>query len=850
MPKTSRQNSKVRLSKTISPLRYFLKIHPDLESFTFAGTEVIEIEVLKSTKSITLHSTEIEVLNAFWQRGKTELDAGKITYNKRAETVTITFTKSIPVGSGKLHLEFRGLISDSLKGLYKSQYNHNGETKHLITTQFEATNARRSFPCFDEPSFKSVFELSLVVPNTLTAISNTVEKLATRPTPQGVEHDEGIKVIHFEPTPKMSTYLLAFMVGDFESIETKTKDGVLIRVFTTPGKINNAKFALEVARKSLEFLNDYFAIPYPLPVLDMIAIPDFSAGAMENWGAITYRETAILVDEKHTAFAAKQQVAETVAHELVHQWFGNLVTMEWWTHLWLNESFASYMSYIVLDHVYPQWKIWTRFVLHDQANALHLDSLDNTHPIEVNVNHPDEISEIFDAISYDKGASVLRMLHNYIGADNFRDGLRYYLKKHSYKNTESIHLWEAFEKVSKKPVSKFMKNWIKKPGYPLLTVSEVKDQLIEFSQSPFTLSGDISKEIKDTIWEIPIGGELLTTKSKKIALESPFLKVNLGEQNFHRTLYSPSLLAKLFLPIKNQELDLVDRLGVVRDLFACVKSGAIPTSAYLEFLKAYEDENGYVIWSEILSGMKEIYLLFESDKDIQKGLAKYYRQLLAKPAKNIGWKAKANEDPSRALLRSALIFEFGYYGDTETNTRASKEFAKRHIDPNLRSAVYNLVSLKGNKAYNEKLRKMYASAHLQEEQKRIGRALMLTPNQPTLNQNLKFVMSGEVRSQDAAIYISIALASNVNKDFLWNWLVENWDELEKRYRGEHLLVYIVKGLAGFNTLRDIKKIKTFFEKHKIISINRTLKQTLEIIDHKINWKIRDKADCKKTLSQL
>lgn len=849
MHKTSTQNSKVRLPKTISPLRYFLTIHPDLESFTFVGTEVIEIEVLKSSRSITLHSFEIEVLNAYWQRGKTELDAGRISYNKRAETVTITFTKSIPIGKGKLHLEFRGLISDSLKGLYKSQYNHSGVLKHLVTTQFEATNARRAFPCFDEPSFKSVFELSLVVPNTLTAISNTIEKSAARPTPQGVEHDEGIKVIHFEPTPKMSTYLLAFMVGDFESIETRTKDGVLIRVFTTPGKINNAKFALEVARKSLEFLNDYFAIPYPLPVLDMIAIPDFSAGAMENWGAITYRETAILVDEKHTAFAAKQQIAETVAHELVHQWFGNLVTMEWWTHLWLNESFASYMSYIVLDHIYPQWKIWTRFVLHDQANALHLDSLDNTHPIEVNVNHPDEISEIFDAISYDKGASVLRMLHNYIGADSFRDGLRYYLKKHSYRNTESIHLWEAFEKVSKKPVSKFMRNWTQKPGYPLLTVCETNNGLIEFTQSKFSMSGS-NKKTRDTIWEIPIGDKLLTTKSQKIAFESPFLKVNLGEQNFHRTLYSPSLLAKLYLPIKNQELDLVDRLGIIRDLFACVKSGAIPSSVYLEFLKAYENESGYVIWSEILSGMKEIYLLFETDKDIQKGLAKYYRQLLAKPVKKIGWKAKVGEDPSRALLRSVLISEFGFYGDTETINRAVKEFTKRHIDPNLRSAIYSLVSLKGCKVYNDKLRKMYASAHLQEEQKRIGRALMLTHNQTILDQNLKFVLSGVVRSQDAAIYIAIALASNVNKDLLWNWLVKNWVEIEKRYRGEHLLGYIVKGLAGFNTQQDIKKITSFFKNHKIISINRTLKQTLEVIDHKIEWKIRDKADCQKTLSQL
>lgn len=855
MPQTRKKTS-LRLTKLISPTRYFLKIHPDFESFTFFGSEIIEIEVKKPTRVVTLHSADLEILSVFWQRGKDELDAANISYDTKSETATFTFAKPILVGKGKLHIEYRGVVSETLSGFYRSQYTHQGKQKHLLTTQFESTNARKAFPCFDEPAHKAIFELSLVVPTSLTVISNTIERTDHSPTPTGIEHDANIKVIHFEPTPKMSTYLLAFMVGEFEFIETKTKDGVLVRVFTTPGKKHQAKFALEVAKKTLEFLNSYFDISYPLPVLDMIAIPDFSAGAMENWGAITYRESSLLVDEDLTAFSSKQLVAETVAHELVHQWFGNLVTMEWWTHLWLNESFASYMSYIVLDHIYPQWKIWTRFVLHDQSQALHLDSLENTHPVEVTVNHPDEISEIFDAISYAKGASVLRMLHNYIGKDNFRDGLRYYLKKHSYKNTESIHLWEAFEKVSKKPVAKFMKNWISKPGYPLITVKEGKSGSFIFSQSRFSLANNKLAKQDKTLWQIPLDNTLLTAKNKIISSSeiiqssTDYLKVNRNEENFHRSLYSPSLLAKLFFPIKNQELPLIDRLGVVRDLFACVKAGIVPTSAYLEFLKSYETETGYIIWAEILSGMREIHKLFNTDKALQNKLAKYYLKILEQPVKKIGWKARKNEDPSRALLRASLLSESGFYGDKNTITKAKLQFKKKHIDPNLRSTVYNLVSINGSKTQSTVFRKMYVASHLQEEQRRIGKALMLTSNKSGLEDNLKFILSSAVRSQDAAIFITIALMSNPHRDFVWKWLKKNWDEIEKRYRGEHLLNYIINGLTGFSSKQDIQNIIQFFKPRKILSIARTLKQTLEMIELKIEWRERDREDCKKTLSQL
>lgn len=840
-----------RLTKDVLPKHYQLSVHPDLDSFTFAATEIITIELSKATKSLTLHSKDIEILSAFWERGKQELDAGKISYNTKNETVTFSFTKPIPKGSGKLHLEFRGLISEKLRGFYRSKYLHNGQTKHLATTQFESTDARRAFPCFDEPSHKAVFELSLIVPNHLTAISNTVEKPDNQ-TPAGIDHDENLKVIHFEPTPKMSTYLLAYMVGEFESIETKTKDGVIIRVFTTPGKKQHAKFAMSVAKRSLEFLNSYFDIPYPLPVLDMIAIPDFSAGAMENWGAVTYRESAILVDENHTAFATKQQVAETVAHELVHQWFGNLVTMEWWTHLWLNESFASFMSYIVLDELFPKWNIWTRFVLHDHASALHLDSLENTHPIEVEVHHPNQISEIFDAISYDKGASVLRMLLHYIGPDDFRDGLRYYLKKHSYKNTESIHLWQAFEKVSKKPIAKFMHTWVSKPGYPFVAVAETKSDQISVIQNQFTLSSKVKNKEK-TIWPVPLqlpGLEILNTKTARTNYLEEYIKLNLGETGFFRTLYSPSLLAKLYKPVHEKTLSKIDRFGIIRDLFAMTKSGLVPTSAYLEFLKAYKDEDSYIIWAEILSGMKEIYNLFSTEKKIQSKLTKYYLDLIRPVAKKVGWQPKPNEDLYISMLRGIVLGDLGFYGDTATLKKAKQVFTQKKLDPNLRAAVYQLVGLSGNQATAKKLQKMYNHHHLQEEQRQIARSLMSFQDKTVLRSNLEFVLSKHVRTQDAPIYIAQALLPNQNRKIVWQWVKKNWKIFDQRYRGDHLLVWVIKGLGGLTTKEDAKDIIKFFKSHPTASVARTLKQSIEQINHKAEWLKRDKLDCNKFLSQL
>src|SRR3989344_6110524 len=574
---TKRTKNNVRLSKHVVPTKYEISLTPDLEAFVCEGEEIIHLTLKKPTKTITLHSTELEIESAEILTKTDAVVAQKISYDDKAETATCTFKNNLPKGTLRLKLVFRGILNDRMHGFYRSSFEHKGKARHIATTQFESTDARRAFPCFDEPAMKAVFQVSLKVPADKTAVSNTM------PT-EILEHVGGYKTVSFAPSPLMSTYLLAFIVGDFEHIEKKSKDGVLVRVFTTPGKKHQARFALDCATRIVSFFNTYFDIHYPMPVLNLIAIPDFAAGAMENWGAITYRESALLVDPQHSSTMNKQWVALVIAHEIAHQWFGNLVTMEWWTHLWLNEGFASYIEYLAVDHLFPKWDIWTQFVTADLGSALRLDALQNTHPIEIAVHHPNEIDEIFDAVSYSKGASVILMLASYLGEKDFRNGLRHYLKRHSYSNATTDDLWFALEHASGKPVKEIMDNWTRKPGYPILNIKQ-KMASITVEQSRFFSSPLSRAASKDKmIWSIPIRirretsgvPEMYFLKKQKGDLAIPkdgWIKFNAGETSLARVDYPKEWLLQFQPAIKNRELPAADRLGIIRDAFALTESG-------------------------------------------------------------------------------------------------------------------------------------------------------------------------------------------------------------------------------------------------------------------------------------
>src|SRR5919106_3027842 len=501
------------LPAEIRPVKYQVSLSPNLTAFTFAGEETIEIEVSQPTSQIVLNAAELEIQEAYLLRDGQRLPAQAIALDAEQETATLTFAAPLPTGTMQLFMRFTGILNDKLRGFYRSEYTLPDGTKHVMaTTQFEAPDARRAFPCWDEPAHKAKFELSLIIPDTLTAISNMP---IVSETPQAL----GTMLVRFAESPIMSTYLLAIMVGEFESVEAQA-EGTLVRVWTTPGKKEQGRFALDVSCRLLSFYNNYFGIPYPLPKLDLIAIPDFAAGAMENWGAITYREVALLVDPAHSSAATKQRVAIIIAHEIAHMWFGNLVTMEWWNDLWLNEGFASWIEYKAVDHLFPEWEMWLQFLFADIGPAMSLDGLRNTHPIEAEIKTPDDINELFDAISYSKGAAIIRMLEQFLGEETFRQGLVHYLSRHQYGNARTEDLWAALEQVSGKPVKAIMDTWTKQPGYPFVEVREQHSgngpSALTLVQRRFFYDQDPARDAQATsFWRIPVG-------IKSAAASTPF----------------------------------------------------------------------------------------------------------------------------------------------------------------------------------------------------------------------------------------------------------------------------------------------------------------------------------------
>ncbi len=840
----------VRLPNHISPTNYKLTIKPDLESFTFSGNEIIKIKIEKETNKITLHSKNIDietVMISSKQKTKEQF-ANKINYDTKSETVTFFFKNKV-IGNCDLHISFIGIINDNLRGFYRSKYILDGQEKYLATTQFEATDARRAFPCFDEPSHKAIFEVSLIIADKHMAISNTLPATT-------IKHSAGYKIVSFSPSPLMSTYLLAFIVGEFEYIEGKTRDNVQVRVFTTKGKSRQAKFALEVAIKSLEFYNEYFDIPYPLPVLDMIAIPDFESGAMENWGAVTYRETALLVDEKNSSLPNKQWTALVIAHELAHQWFGNLVTMDWWTDLWLNEGFASYIEYLAVDKIFPDWKIWSQFLTSDHNVALTLDSLSNSHPIEIKVNHPDEINEIFDKISYSKGASIIRMLSVYLGEDKFKEGLQYYLKKHSYKNTNTIDLWKAFEKVSKKLVIKMMSQWTKQTGYPLVTLISHK-QSLWLKQERFFSSRAESLKYKSTakdIWPIPIKYEtinnktqtkeilnLLMTKKSVPLLGTSICKINKEEETFIRVKYGEQTLKKLGEQIMEGKIEAKDRLGIIRDLFALAEGGYIKTDVALEFALNYKDETEYIVWAEITNSLNKIYNLISNESFSDK-FKNYACSLFLPILEKVGFEKKQNEKHSDTFLRSLVISQSGFYGNKKVINTAQKIFRERDKKPihaDIRSAIFRIIALNGREKEWKIFENLYINEKLHEEKDRYGYALSSFKDTTLLKKSLSFIISNKVREQDAPHLVASVWQNNYGKDLAWQFVKDNWNIILKKYgEGGHFLSRLLSPLGGHILLKDIKDAKKFFMKNSAPGAERTLKQAYEKIESNALW-IRD-----------
>lgn len=846
-----------RLDRNITPVVYDITLHPDIQNFVFTGHESITFTAKKPFSKITLHAAELKVKKAWLCGGKLKdkITAKKISYNEKFETVTLDFGRVFKANeAGCVCIEFDGIHNDKMHGFYRTAYTVKGEKRWGVATQFEATDARRAFPCWDEPDFKAKFKISLVVPQELTALSNM-------PVQSQSKVGNGLKQVHYQLTPIMSTYLVAMVVADLEYVEGKDKNGTLIRVYTVPGKKEQGRFGLEVALHCMPYFGEWFGIPYALPKCDMVSLPDFASGAMENWGLVTYRETALLVDPVNSSAAAKQRVAEVIDHELAHQWFGNLVTMEWWTDLWLNEGFASYMGPKAVHDQFPEWKIWDQFVVADYLRALGSDALRNTHPIEIPVQDPAEIREIFDAITYSKGSSVNRMLEHYLGEEVFRKGLRVYMKKFAYKNAATKDLWKALEQVSGKPVQKIMANFTRQPGFPVVKVERNKSNpsTLKLSQERFLFDG--GKDTKKTIWQVPLVIRREKEKKPVIGLlksasavidtgakEGEWIKVNAGQSGFFRTAYSAELLTGLVEAMKTGDLPdpVIDTLGILSDAHALARAGYMKASCLLQFLEAVKDAREYNIWSLVSGSLNTVDNLLEKEEDHER-LAEFARSLLVPCLNALGWEKKESDSHSDLLLRSMLISQAGHFGEKEVIDEAKKLFDYHietgSLEPNLRGPVFALVAENGGARELEQLLNIYKTTTLQEEKVRIMRSLTRFKEKEQIAEVLTFALSKDVRSQDTYAILGGFGSNRHGRHQAWAYNKKNVKELRRRYEGgsvASMLGHIFEGSStGFNKPAELKDVETFFKQNKIAGIERTMKQAVEIIRSNIRWTARD-----------
>ncbi|XP_074565089.1 aminopeptidase M1-A-like [Curcuma longa] len=674
------------LPKFAIPHNYNLSISVDVSHLTFLGVIQIIIDIVSPTKYLVLHFADLVVeQNSIWFSG-TDLGCNgeglkhpsNIVEVEEDEILIIGFDDILPIGKGILGIQYSGTINDQLRGFYRSIYEQDGEMQAMFVTQFEPSDARRCFPCWDEPAFKATFKIALEVPSNLVALSNM---------PAISEKYNGlIKTVYFQESPIMSTYLVAFVIGSLEYIETYSPDGLKIRVYTSIGQSSKGKFALDLAVKTLDLYKRYFSIPYSLPKLDMVGIPRLRSEGMENYGLITYKETCLLYDELLSSSRDKQMVADTVAHELAHQWFGNLVTMKWWTDLWLNEAFATWMSYSVTNDFFPEWNMWIQ-LLDDTLDSLEADALDECHPIQVNMTYGNNAFAFFDAIVYNKGAIVVRMIQSYLGDISFQKSLDAYIKRYSYTNAKTEDLWNVFQEETKQPFEDMMYSWTKQKGYPVVNV-RIKENILEINQSHFLLDGSSS----DNQWIIPITLSqgsydtsktfLLNSKFAKLNLtdqgnqansQTTWIKLNIDQVGLYKVQYDNELTSRLQNAIQANQLSAMDKYGLLDDYFSLCKATKQTLSTFLSLLNAYQEETNPLILRRIgMISHTIVDLIADAKPELSNNIKLFFIKLLKSPAKKLGWDTRKNESHLNIRLRRRIFFDLALLGDKKTIDEAIK----------------------------------------------------------------------------------------------------------------------------------------------------------------------------------
>jgi puromycin-sensitive aminopeptidase len=881
-----------RLPKTVVPHRYDLKLHPNLDAARFTGTVTIDMEVTEPVNEIVLHATELLIKRAVVEdetgtsfRGTVSNGAGQLLdgsikladLKDDDELAVIKLTGTIGSGRWRLTLDFSGILNDKLHGFYRSTYKRDGFHKHNIAaTQLCPNDARRAFPCFDEPDMKAVFSIALIVDERFTAVSNArvLSETLVPDSRQVIEEnwtdndgqlqyacDEiigtGKKEIVFAPTIRMSTYLVCFVVGEFERTAVQNVDGTEVSIYYVPGKGHLTSLAMEVAAHSLRFYRDYFGIDYAQfgGKLDLIAVPDFPFGAMENFGCVTFRETTLLVDEATATVAEKNRVAEVVAHEIAHMWFGDLVTMKWWNGLWLNEAFATFMSYKCVDAWKPELKLWDNFAA-SRGAAFATDGLRSTRAIESEVKVAADALAMLDVITYEKGCSVLRMLEHFIGLDVFRDGIRHYLAANQFDNAETTDLWDAIEHVSGRPVRKWMDGWIFQAGHPVVSVNRSPvDGCITLSQQVFKYlpEADASAAATST-WMVPVrlraktaSGVIemfveLDNRRQTIFLGEglEWLVVNADGNGVFRTRYCPEF-AELLADNVSQ-LSVVERYNFVNDLWACVRSGQFTSGDYLSAIAAFSNENDPNVLGVVLGSLRRLAALLPAGQ--HDAFAETVRQFAAPIFARLGWTPAADETPQIRQLRGQLVAVLGTTGgDEAVQARARELFAAYKLDKasvpgDLLPAVVDIIAHTGGRAEYDEFKALRAATDNPQEGERFLYALAGFRNQELLRELLSACMTDAVRTQDAPFLIAALISHDLVGEETWQHVKDNWSAMSARFP-ETGFLDLVGGVVGLTRRAHLDDVREFFAANPVRGGGPLCEQYLEQLQINVLFEERE-----------
>jgi len=849
-----------RLPRTAVPSRYDIRLEPDLTTLTFRGQQTVALEVTESISELVLNAIELAIDSASLENDRGETIRATATMEEATERCRLALASPAARGRWRLRLAFRGTLNDKLRGFYRSVYKDpSGVSRTMAATQFEATDARRAFPCWDEPSFKAVFAVTLAIDPALTAVSNT-SIVAETP-------ENGRKVVKFADSIVMSTYLVAFVVGELEHTEPTHVGRTPLSVWCVPGKKRLAKFGQEIGAASLAFFEDYYGLPYPGDKLDLLAIPDFAAGAMENFGAITFRETALLVDETAASHAELERVADVVAHENAHMWFGDLVTMTWWNGIWLNEAFATFMEMLAVDAWKPEWQRWSTFGV-SRAAALSLDGLHSTRPIEFPVTSPRDADAMFDVLTYEKGASVLRMLEQYLGAVGFREGVREYLRTHKFANADTGDLWAALGRSAQQPIPAVMDGWIFRPGYPVVTVSRDAGGHLVLAQQRFNYLREPlppAHAEPEQPWQIPIqlrvyaGTQateervLLTDREARLraGAGTEAVVANAGGHGFYRVRYAPDLLDALLQRLGR--LAPIERFNLVNDAWALAVAGLMPLTAYLDLTARFREDRDRNVWSVLTGSLYTLNRLVEPGD--RRRLEALVRDRAAPAFTALGWTPRPGEDELTRQLRGDLVRALGIVGnDPGVQARAAEVYRAyladpTVVDPNVLPAVIAVLAHAGDAArYDDFLKRFRAAATPQEEQRYLY-ALAGFRDPALARQTLERAINGEIRTQDAPFVVRGMLMSVDVRELAWEFVKAHWDTMDRLYP-KHGMRRLAEGVTGLVTPALEADVRRFFDEKKPQFGGKVLQQYLEQLHVAVVAREREKAALSGYLSKF